>query len=47
MKRLFQSLAKTSDGAFVIDSRHRIIFWNQAAEALLGYTPAEVAGLQC
>lgn len=47
MKRLFQSLANTSDGAFVIDGRHRIIFWNQAAEALLGYTPAEVAGLQC
>jgi PAS domain S-box-containing protein len=47
MKRLFQSLAKTSDGAFVIDGRHRIIFWNQAAEDMLGYTPEEVAGLQC
>lgn len=47
MRRLFQSLANTSDGAFVIDGRHRIIFWNQAAEAMLGYTPAEVAGLQC
>lgn len=47
MKRLFQSLAKTSDGAFIIDGRHRIIFWNQAAETMLGYTPAEVAGLQC
>ena len=47
MKRLFQALAKTSDGAFVIDGHHRIIFWNQAAEDMLGYTPAEVAGLHC
>lgn len=47
MKRLFQSLSRTNDGAFIIDGRHRIIFWNQAAEALLGYTAEEVAGLQC
>lgn len=47
MKRLFESLSRTSDGAFVIDRRHRIIFWNQAAEGILGYTPEEVSGLQC
>jgi PAS domain S-box-containing protein len=47
MKRLFQSLSRTSDGAFIIDSRHRIIFWNQAAVEILGFTAAEVAGLQC
>jgi PAS domain S-box-containing protein len=47
MKRLFQSLSKTEDGAFIIDGRHRIIFWNPAAEAILGYTAGEVTGLQC
>jgi len=47
MKRLFQSLSKTEDGAFIIDGRHRIIFWNPAAEAILGYTAGEVSGLQC
>ncbi len=47
MKRLFGMLSKTDDGAFVIDGRHRIIFWNPAAEAILGYTADEVAGLQC
>lgn len=47
MKRLFHSLSRTDDGAFVIDGRHRIIFWNPAAEAILGYTAEEVAGLPC
>lgn len=47
MKRLFHSLSRTNDGAFIIDERHRIIFWNQAAEEILGYTAEEVAGLQC
>jgi PAS domain S-box-containing protein len=47
MKRLFQSLSSTNDGAFVVDARHRIIFWNQAAESVLGYTAEEVTGLQC
>jgi PAS domain S-box-containing protein len=47
MKRLVESLSTTSDGAFIIDDHHRIVFWNQAAEALLGYTAREVAGMPC
>jgi PAS domain S-box-containing protein len=47
MKRLIESLSTTNDGAFVIDDHHRIVFWNQAAEALLGYTAPEVAGMLC
>jgi PAS domain S-box-containing protein len=47
MKRLFQSLSRTGDGAFIIDGHHRIIFWNQAAERLLGYTAEEVVGRLC
>ena len=47
MRRLFESLSRTGDGAFVIDGRHRIVFWNSAAEALLGYAAEEVTGMQC
>jgi len=47
MKRLVESLSTTNDGAFIIDDHHRIVFWNQAAEALLGYTAREVAGMPC
>ncbi len=47
MKQLFNSLSRTEDGAFIIDSDHRIIFWNQAAEELLEYTAGEVSGRQC
>jgi len=47
MKRLFHSLSRTDDGAFVIDKDHRIIFWNQAAEKILGYPVEEVTDRQC
>lgn len=47
MKRLFHSLSRTSDGAFVVDQRHRIVFWNQAASDLLGFKPEEVIGRPC
>jgi PAS domain S-box-containing protein len=47
MKRLFKSLSRTNDGAFIIDARHRIIFWNQAAGKILGYTAQEVIGRPC
>jgi len=45
--RLFQALSKTTDGAFVINEQHQIIFWNQAAQAILGYTAEEAANCQC
>lgn len=47
MKQLFESLSRTNDGAFVIDGRNRIVFWNKAAEEILGYRSEEVAGLHC
>jgi DNA-binding CsgD family transcriptional regulator len=37
----------TADGAFVVDLRQRILSWNAAAEALLGYREQEVLGKQC
>ena len=47
MKRLFQALANTSDGAFVMNEKNQIIFWNRAAEDLLGFTAEEAAGRLC
>lgn len=47
MKRLFHSLSRTGDGAFVIDRDQRIIFWNRAAEEILEYPAEEAIGRQC
>jgi PAS domain S-box-containing protein len=40
-------LAKGGDGAFIINQKQRIIFWNKAAQELLGFTPAQVIGRTC
>ena len=40
-------LAGTADGAFAIDGDGRIIYWNRAAEGVLGYSGREVIGRQC
>ena len=47
MDTLFQALANSADGAFVIDEDQRVIYWNQAAQDLLGYTSDEVVGRFC
>jgi PAS domain S-box-containing protein len=47
MKELFHALSRTSDGAFIIDGQHRIIFWNQAAGRILGHSAEEVIGRSC
>lgn len=47
MNNLFQILAHTADGAFVIDEDHTIIYWNEAAQEILGYTSDEVVGQSC
>lgn len=44
---LHQMLANAADGAFVIDEEQSIIYWNGAAQALLGYTADEVIGRTC
>jgi PAS domain S-box-containing protein len=44
---LFQTFAKAGDGAFATDKDQRIIFWNQAAAQITGYTYEEVSGLPC
>jgi DNA-binding SARP family transcriptional activator len=45
--RLWSLFAQSSDAAFAIDNAQQILFWNEAAQALLGY-PAEAAvGQRC
>src|SRR5689334_10193998 len=40
-------LAGTADGGFAIDGSGRIIYWNRAAETVLGYSGREVIGRRC
>ena len=47
MSRLFEAIRDAADGAFVVDDDLRIIFWNKAAEAILGFNSNDVAGQFC
>lgn len=47
MLAALEILALADDPMFVIDDRHRIVFWNRAIQQLLGYTHDEVAGRSC
>ncbi|HEV2722060.1 MAG TPA: LuxR C-terminal-related transcriptional regulator [Thermoanaerobaculia bacterium] len=44
---LFQSLEQSPDPVFVTDRRNRIVFWNDAARILLGFTGDEAVGADC
>lgn len=47
MKNLFHMLANAADGAFVVNKNQHIIFWNQAAQKILGYPSNKVVGRPC
>lgn len=47
MQKLLALFEKSSDAAFVIDHDQRIIFWNETAAHLMGYTPQEAAQRKC
>ena len=47
MEPLFESLSRAADGAYVIDADQRIVYWNPAAERLLGYRAEDVLGRAC
>jgi len=47
MALIAEVLDATGDGAFVVDVAQRILFWNAAAETLLGYSASEVVGRRC
>lgn len=40
-------LSNTADGAMAVDLEQKIIFWNEAAEQLLGFTAEDVLGRFC
>jgi PAS domain S-box-containing protein len=45
--RFAAALQRTGDGAFLIGADGRIVFWNRAAERLLGYSEREVVNKAC
>jgi len=47
MTQLFEALAHSPDPVFVTNRHNRIVFWNQSAERLFGYTADEAAGVSC
>jgi len=47
MNSLFQAFSKAADGVLIINQDQDIIYWNRAAQDILGYTHNEVAGLSC
>jgi PAS domain S-box-containing protein len=47
MDSLFQVLDSAADGAYAIDEDQHIVYWNKAAEEILGYTSEEVVGRAC
>lgn len=47
MKQLTATLERTADGAMVLDQDGRIVFWNRAAERLLGFRAKEVVSRFC
>ena len=44
---LDQMLERTGDGVFVTGADERILFWNRAAEKILGYAAREAVGRLC
>ncbi|WIG60554.1 MAG: hypothetical protein OJF49_003302 [Ktedonobacterales bacterium] len=44
---LLVDVAQASASAFAVDAQRRIVFWNAAAETLLGYAAEEVLGHSC
>ena len=47
MDKLFQLFANTADGVFAVDEDQLIIYWNESAQKILGYTADEVTGQSC
>ena len=47
MDQVLATLAQTADGVYALDRGQRIVFWNAAAERMLGYRAEEVIGHPC
>ncbi len=44
---LFLALEAAADGAFITNADQRVVFWNQAAERMLGFTVEEIVHQPC
>ncbi len=47
MNDLLSIFANTADGVFAVNEAQRIIYWNQAAQEMLGYAGHDVMGQLC
>ncbi|MGB4780702.1 LuxR C-terminal-related transcriptional regulator [Candidatus Methylomirabilis sp.] len=47
MQSLLNILSNIADGALAVNREHKIVFWNKAAEKLLGFKTEEVLGRFC
>ncbi len=47
MEEYLHVFGRTGDSAVIIDSQQTIVYWNAAAEGVLGYPAREVVGRQC
>lgn len=47
MDEVLAVLSQTADGVYAIDQGQRIVFWNAAAERMLGYPADDVMGRPC
>ena len=47
LAQLFQSLEQSPDPVFVTDRTNHIVFWNDAARLMLGFTADEAVGGHC
>jgi PAS domain S-box-containing protein len=47
MKQLTAMLSRSADGAMLVDEDGKVVFWNRAAERLLGFHAEEVVGRPC
>jgi len=47
MDKVLTVLAQTADGVYALDQMQLIVFWNAAAERILGYRAEEVIGRPC
>ncbi len=47
MDEVLAVLSQTADGAYAVDRNQRILFWNAAAERMLGYSADDVIGRPC
>ncbi len=45
--KLLQAFQLSGDGVYAVDYDQKIVFWNQAAERLLGFKAKDVLGREC